>query len=204
MKYVKQIDLQCEKHKVEIINIISGRKSLMRQSADMSCKAVDKYNNFIKYNSILFGYYDDEKLISFLTSTPWEGLPYYTISNFFVLQGHIRYFTLTNSGMIDLLTETVKYMENKNYYTFYYVRSEDHWPIKNEKRKNMGFSKQWPEYKKYVVTMEEMIEPGQRSRYNTHDILLGGVNTSDLRRVIVRYTLPHELRSEGYDFYELQ
>jgi hypothetical protein len=135
MKYVKQIDLQCEKHKLEIINIISGKNSLMRQSADMSCKAVDKYNNFIKYNSILFGYYDDEKLISFLTSTPWEGLPYYTISNFFVLHGHIKYFTLVNSGMIDLLTETVKYMENKNYYTFYYARSEDHWPIKTKKRK---------------------------------------------------------------------
>ena len=203
MKYVKQLNLQCENNKLEIISLISGRNSIMRQASDMINQATEKFNIFIKYESLLFGYYDEDKLISFLTSTPWRGLPYYTISNFFVQQGSINYFTLKNSGVIDLLTETVKHMENKGLYTFYYVRSEDHWPIKNKKRKNLGFSIQWPDYKKYVVTMEEMIEPGQRSRYETHDLLLGGVNTSDLRRVIVRYTLPHELRSEGYDFYEL-
>jgi hypothetical protein len=202
MKYVKQIDLQCEKNKLEILNIISSRNSLMRQPHDLTIQAVDKYENFIKYGSLLFGYYVDDKLISFLTATPWPGLPYYTISNFFVLPGSIKYFTLTNSGVTDLLTESIKHMESKGYYTFYYVRSEDHWPIRNKKKKNLGFHIQWPDYKKYVVTMEEMIEPGQRSVYRTHDRLLGGVNNSELRRVIIRYTLPHELRTESYEFYE--
>jgi hypothetical protein len=201
MNDIRQLNLDCESDRTQMLKIIANSVSLMRQDSDVSNHSLKKIDNLIKFNSVIFGYFVDDKLLSFLTSTPWKSLPYYTISNFFVLKGSLKYFTLKNSGVIDLLNHVVNDMESKGYYTFYYVRAEDHWPIKNKKRKNLGFSSLWIKYKDYVVTAEEVVESGKQSQFKTHDMLLGNT-VSELKRVVIRYTLPHDKRTQGYDFYE--
>jgi len=202
IKHTRLIDLNATADSSQVAEIISSRNTMMRMPTDWQ-NSVEERISFLKENGfIVFGFFHDDQLISFLSVMPWKKMPYYTMSNFFVRAGAIKVFSIKNSGMPDLFTAAINYMENLHYYTFYYIRADERWPIKNKKKKNLGFDDLCQEYKRYIVTMEEIINPGERSQYPMHSILLGDQQVSDLKRVILRYTLPNELRHWGYELHE--
>lgn len=202
-KITRLLNLNCDSDRIQLSEIISEKDTLMRVSTDWKNKLEEKIQSFVNNERCrVFGHFHDDKLISFLSVISWKSLPYYTMSNYFVRPGSIRYFSIKNSGIPELFETSVTHMEKLGYYTFYYVRADERWPIKNKKRKNLGFDEHCKEYKKYIVTMEEIIYPGEESKYNTHRLMLGEQFDNSLKRVVIRYTLPNELRHWGYEFNE--
>jgi hypothetical protein len=197
-KIVRQLDLLDSSDLSQVTEIIDGRNTLMRSTVDapMSAQRIKIYK---ENKSELFGYFDGDILVSFLSVSDWEFLPYYTISNFFVRTGSMKYFSVKHSGVADLFARAIEHMEGKQYYTFYFVRAETHWPIKNKKRNNLGFEDSCPPYTRYIRTLEEIIEPGCASKYNRHHRLLGS-DIVEHKSVVIRCTLPNELRHWNYEF----
>jgi hypothetical protein len=199
--YTRLLDLQDSSDKNQMSDIILSRNTLMRSSFDWVNKLENKIQLLKDNKCLVFGYFNEHKMISFLSVMPWKKMPYYTMSNFFVRAGAVKYFSIKNSGIPDLLTASVEHMESLNFYTFYYVRSDEKWPIKNKKRKNLGFDELCPEYKRYIVTVEEIIEKGEYPKYETHAWMISELPVL-LKSIVIRYTLPNHLRHWGYNLHE--
>lgn len=191
------LDLDNTNHLQQITDIINSRDSLMRIPA--AGKALEKINNFKNNKHILFGCFEGDILLSFISVGQWAALPYYTISNFYLRAGTLKYFSVKDSGMAALFTAAIEHMESKEYYTFYFTRAEEHWPIKNKKRGNMKFEESCPAYARYIRTLEEIIEPNCISKFSAHRSFLGDTSVS-IKSAIIRCTLPNELRAVNYEF----
>lgn len=198
-KHTRLLDLISDADKDQMAEIISTRTTLMRSAFDWKDKIQDKIKVLKDNNCLVFGCFDDDTLISFFSVMPWKRMPYYTMSNFFVRTGTVSYFSVKNSGVSDLLETSIKHMENLNYYTFYFSRAEDNWSIKNKRKNNLGFESLCPAYARYIRTIEEIIDKGHVSKYEMHRKMIGD-DPVLLKSVVIRCTLPNELRHWQYEF----
>jgi hypothetical protein len=142
-----------------------------------------------------WAYYQDEKLISFMSSFDFPNLPYYGILNFKVIK-NTNYFSQIKSGYIDLFNTITEHKEQQQRYTFFVTRAIQR---NTDVRKRLfdEWQKYAPEFfNRYLRTIEEVIPAGSLSKYEYFNRALLRDKVYDNDMLIMKWTCRNEFRKK--------
>ena len=140
-----------------------------------------------------WGFYNDNKLISFMSAFDFPNLPYYGILNFKVLRS-VGYYSHVTSGYVALMKAVSESKEEQQRYTFFIARSAQR---KYDIRQKLHAEHQQadPEFfKKYLRTVEEVVPAGQLSKFDYFNKALLRDKVFDNDMLIMKWTCRNEYR----------
>ena len=140
-------------------------------------------------NNILYGYFNDETLISFSSVVYWSSLPHYTVDHSYVRKNITNYYSLDKSGLGHIYNAIVSDAESNNRYRWYFYRNMK-WPT----NKVVSQWKQYKMFNNYHIVLEDILYPKMKSNFA---IFKHMINTDDLQDplVILSGTLKQKYRN---------
>lgn len=188
MSLIKFLDLAQEEDSVK--RILLSQNSLMRVKGKLDVD--EKLDQLKGGNKLIVGKYENETLVSFLSASIWPALPYYSVGHFCVEAKYQTYFSPAKSGLPDMLSFLLEYMEEQKRFTFYFSRATGKkWGMRIKSLET--FHSLCPIFERYDYAFEEIIPPNQLSKYEGHSFLIGQ-KIWPIEIAIIRCTLPSTLR----------
>lgn len=180
----------------ELEALVNSHKKLQRVFFDMQeLKVREKVTQY-------YGAWEDGELVACLRCIRMTHHASTYIGPWLVKQGVNNTFSWQpeRSPARVLVAKVCADMEAEGRYTFWYNRSLEKWP---EKFRHLGrdFMNATGVTERYTRYVEEILEPGTRSKYHLHDAFLMH-REWPIRIMIAKFCLKSEFRNVGYELEE--
>ncbi|NUN05033.1 MAG: hypothetical protein HUU57_04655 [Bdellovibrio sp.] len=189
-------------HKDQILEFWDSKRDLYGQTLE-----ADPSRNRAKYEHIfesdskdrysIYAAFDDDGKISFtLGSVLWDGLPYYSIIDFFTRPTK-RAENQVMKFMAAAITQILQERLQQKRHTFYYVFKRDHVnrDVEWSSDFNHSYQRFMPETQKYSYSTEAIVLAGEKPQYSSYWKLLGE-RTHNVELVIRKAILKPEYMKE--------
>ena len=192
--------IEIKKISVEDLTTIESLIDDKDQKIGFSNKKITK-EDYIKFTSKIltsksydtYGFFINEEFISFMSCVNFPNLPYYGILNFKVLKKY-NFYDVTKNGFLHLKEHISNIKEKEKYYSFYVARAARDSKLSN-KIINRSFSVFSQFYKKYIVTIEELIPANHKSKFEYFNKALLMDKVFDEDFLIYKFTCKDEYRN---------
>lgn len=147
----------------------------------------------------VYGWFENDELISIMTVYNFKILPAYLLKNFkHFLQDNL--YNPVKNGLAPMLNDIINIQENSKLYTFYMAKTSDPKRLNQERLRKLMFNDGCPKAKNYTITVEEIVPAGAHSRYGLHYEGIYFKKIMQEETAVIRFTLPQEFRSNArYD-----
>lgn len=181
----------------KVSDLWKSKTTLMRQT-------VDSTEFDLRRGKIAGAFTSDDELVGTLRSVNWmepTGLPFHSMGGFYLKTGLVKQLNFSSEvnptgKLLDMLLE---YQESRNIYNWYYVRpiAAAYAKIRADGNELLAHSELGKRYRRDV---EEVVLPGQRSKFRMHNLLL--LNKTWTRpMMVIKCCLENKYRLDG-DLFE--
>lgn len=188
--------ISTEKEKQDVIQLWSSSNRLMRDYIDATVFKESLHNGYT------VGAYNNDELCGVVRYIIWNNIPYYSIGMLFIKKNLIPLYKFNNPNnpITYIIDYILKNMEERKFFNWYYVRaiSKGYAKIQESREDLLTNTELGPRYRRDV---EEIVMPGDRSKFLVHDNLL--LNKTWTRpMMIVKCCLENKYRPNGLMFQE--